>query len=487
MKFIIKLHPEITIKSKSVRKRFTKLLESNIRLVFKQHDLSVEVRNLWDKLVLIVNQGSLAKVDQVADILTTIPGIDQSLMVDESTYTDLDDIYQQVKAYWHDKLAGRSFAVRVKRRGKQEFNSTQIAAYVGGGLNQHCETGGVNLSRPDVTINLEVENDKLFIVKQRIRCLGGMPLPTQEDVLSLMSGGFDSGVSTYQMIRRGARTHFCFFNLGGRDHEIGVKQVSYYLWKKFSSSHKVKFIAVDFEPVVAAILENVENSMMGVVLKRMMLRAAEQVATNLQIDALVTGESLGQVSSQTMTNLHVIEQATSKLVLRPLICMDKSEIIDIARQIGTEDFAKTMPEYCGVISKKPTVKAVLEKIEAEEAKIDLSVIDRVVKASNVKDIRSIAKETEEEVREVESTAALPAGAVVLDIRAPEEEESAPLELDTAEVEHLPFYKLATKFGDMDQSKEYFLYCDRGVMSKLQALLLHEHGFANVKVYRPVKD
>ena len=93
--------------------------------------------------------------------------------------------------------------------------------------------------------------------------MGGFPIATQEDVLSLMSGGFDSGVASYQMIKKGARTHYCFFNLGGAAHEVGVKQVSYYLWNKFGASHRVKFFAVDFEPVVEEILENIENGLDG--------------------------------------------------------------------------------------------------------------------------------------------------------------------------------------------------------------------------------
>jgi thiamine biosynthesis protein ThiI len=484
MKFIVKLHPEITIKSKSVRKRFTKLLDHNIRNVFKANDLSVEVRNQWDKLLLLVNPSALDKQDQVIDIIKRIPGIDKVLLVEESPYTDLDDIFQQVKSTWHEQLVDKTFAVRVKRRGQHNFSSMDIARYVGGGLNQHCDSKGVKLQNPDVTVEFEVEDDTLIMVKQTIRCLGGMPLPTQEDVLSLISGGFDSGVSTFQMIRRGARTHFCFFNLGGREHEIGVKQVSYYLWQRYSQSHKVKFIAVDFEAVLTDILENVENGQMGVVLKRMMMRAASKVADNLGIDALVTGESLGQVSSQTMTNLHVIDQCTSKLILRPLICMDKQEIIDIAKQIGTEDFAKVMPEYCGVISRKPTVKAQLDSIEAEEAKCDLGLIDQVVRAANVVDIRRISEEAEQEVASVASADSLSKGAVVLDIRSPEEQEHKPLSLPQFDVVHIPFYRLATKFPDLDQSREYFLYCDRGVMSKMQALILHEKGYTTVKVYRP---
>ena len=335
-----------------------------------------------------------------------------------------------------------------------------------------------------MTIRIEIKNKDLFIVTQRHLGLGGFPIATQEDVLSLMSGGFDSGVSSYQMIKKGARTHYCFFNLGGSAHEVGVKQISYYLWSKFGASHKVKFFAVDFEPVVAEILDNVENSQMGVVLKRMMVRAATKIAERGKIQALVTGESLGQVSSQTLTNLNVINRVTDTLILRPLAAYDKQDIIDIARKIGTEEFSKTIPEYCGVISKKPTVKAVLSKVEEEEGNFDFDVLDKVVSETRVYDIRDIGKETEEEIRAVDLVENIPDNAVVVDIRSPEEEEDKPLELADVEVKHIPFYKLSTQFGDLDMTKEYLLYCDHGVMSKLQALYLLDNGFKNVKVYRP---
>ncbi|MBT1062954.1 tRNA 4-thiouridine(8) synthase ThiI [Bowmanella sp. Y26] len=485
MKFILKLHPEISIKSDSVRRRFTKILESNVRNIFKPYEFKVAVWNKWDKLVMEARTETREQEAQVVDQLKRIPGIEQCLQVRQSEYQDLDDIYQQVKAVWHDKLAGKSFAVRVKRRGKHEFSSVDVARYVGGGLNQHCDTGGVNLTKPDVIVELEIDKEHLLIIDDRFKCLGGMPLPTQEDVVSLISGGFDSGVASYQMIRRGARTHYCFFNLGGRQHEIGVKQVACYLWKQYSASHRVKFIGVDFEPVVAQILERVDNGLMGVVLKRMMLRAASIVADNLDISTLVTGEALGQVSSQTLSNLAVIDRATEKLVLRPLICWDKSDIINQARQIGTEDFAKSMPEYCGVISKKPTVRAILSEVEEQEAKLDADLIANVVRASHVLDIRRMAQEAEQEVPQIDASDALPSGAVVLDIRSPEEEEDSPLTVEGHEVKTLPFFRLASQFGDLDQNQEYYLYCARGVMSRMQALLLHEQGYQNVKVYRPL--
>ncbi|MDN5986317.1 MAG: tRNA 4-thiouridine(8) synthase ThiI, partial [Hafniaceae bacterium] len=339
-------------------------------------------------------------------------------------------------------------------------------------------------SHPQVTVHLEIEDDRLLLIKGRYEGLGGYPIGTQEDVLSLISGGFDSGVSSYMLMRRGCRVHYCFFNLGGSAHEIGVKQVAHYLWNRFGSSHRVRFVAIDFAPVVGEILEKVDDGQMGVILKRMMMRAASKVAERYGVQALVTGEALGQVSSQTLTNLRLIDGVTDTLILRPLISHDKEHIIDMAREIGTEDFAKTMPEFCGVISKSPTVKAVKSKIEAEEENFDFDILERVVAEAQNMDIREIAQQTSEQVIEVETVDALSGDEVVLDIRSNDEQEDKPLKIEGLEVKSLPFYKLATQFGDLDQNRNYVLYCDRGVMSRLQALYLKEQGFNNVKVYRP---
>ncbi len=484
MKFIVKPQAEIAIKSRPVRKRFTKILESNIKNVLRRVDDQLTSRANWDNIEVNTKNDSPENRLALIETLKCIPGVAQFIEVQKMDFTDVHDIFEKTLAVHAKTIENKSFCVRVKRTGNHDFNSLKVEQYVGGGLNQNVESASVKLKKPDVTIRLEIKHDDLFIVTETHKGLGGFPIATQEDVLSLMSGGFDSGVASYQMIKKGARTHYCFFNLGGSAHEVGVKQVSYYLWNKFGASHRIKFFAVDFEPVVAEILENVENGQMGVVLKRMMMRAAAQIAEKRGIQSLVTGESLGQVSSQTLTNLNVIDRVTETLILRPLAAFDKQDIIDIARKIGTEDFAKTIPEYCGVISKKPTVKAVLSKVEAEEANFDFAVLDKVIAETRIFDIRDIGAETEEEIHAVDEVAQFSENSVVVDIRSPEEEEDSPLELDGVEVLHMPFYKLGTQFGDLDKSKEYLLYCDRGVMSKLQALYLIDNGFSNVKVYRP---
>ncbi|KDN09421.1 tRNA uracil 4-sulfurtransferase ThiI [Gilliamella sp. Imp1-1] len=480
MKFIVKLFPEITIKSDSVRLRFIKILTSNIRNILKHHIEDVAVIRHWDFIEVRPKvENSEAKI---LELLMRIPGIHHILAVDEITFVDMHDIFEKALDYYAPLIENKTFCVRVKRRGKHEFTSIDVERYVGGGLNQHVSSAKVKLTHPEITVHLEIDKEKLLLVKGRHAGIGGFPTGTQEDVLSLISGGFDSGVSSYMLMRRGSRVHYCFFNLGGKTHEIGVKQMAHYLWERFGSSHKVRFIAIDFSDVVGEILEKIDDGQMGVILKRMMIRAASKIAQRYKVEALVTGEALGQVSSQTLTNLRLIDNASDTLILRPLITHDKETIINIARQIGTEDIAKTMPEFCGVISKSPTVKAVKEKIEAEEMNFDFTILDKAVAEAENIDIREIAKQTDTKIAHVETVTTLSTNHVVIDIRSLEEQEDNPLILSDIEVKHIPFYKLATQFGNLDQSKQYLLYCDRGVMSKLQALYLIDQGYNNVKIF-----
>ncbi|AKO45886.1 tRNA uracil 4-sulfurtransferase ThiI [[Haemophilus] ducreyi] len=480
MKFIIKLFPEIMIKSDSVRKRFIKILTSNIRNVLLRETEQVAVVRNWD--FIEVRAKVAEEIPLILDLLKRTPGIHHILEVQEMPFTSLHDIFEHTFAKYQNQLVDKTFCVRVRRKGKHEFSSLDVEKYVGGGLNQRIESARVKLTKPDVTVRIDINGDKMLLVEARHEGLGGYPIGTQEDVLSLISGGFDSGVSSYMFIRRGSRVHYCFFNLGGASHEIGVKQMAYHIWSRYSTSHKVRFVAINFESVVGEILEKVDNGQMGVVLKRMMVRAASQIAERFAIQAIVTGEALGQVSSQTLTNLRLIDKAADSLVLRPLITHDKEKIIALAKQIGTDDIAKSMPEFCGVISKNPTVKAIESKIVEEERHFDFDVLEKAVQNATYLDIREIALQTEKDVVAVEATSALTEKDIILDIRSPEEMDEKPLILAQTQVIELPFYKLSTQFAHLDQSKNYLLYCERGVMSKLQALYLKEKGYQNVKVF-----
>jgi thiamine biosynthesis protein ThiI len=483
MKFIVKFFPEITIKSRPVRKQFVKQLHTNLKRLLQPLDPEVQVLREWDKMVVSTARQEPETLAAFVEVLRNTPGIAYFMDVVEYPLVDIDDIYQKTLALWGDRLAGKRFSVRCKRGGKHEFQSLDVERYVGGGLNQNTDAAGVDLSNPEVVVRIEVRDDKVFVVNQRYPGLGGFPLGSLDPVLSLISGGFDSPVASYLMMKRGLRTHFCFFNLGGRDHEIGVKEVALYLWMKYGASHRVKFVTVPFEGVVGEILKNVDSSQMGVVLKRMMLRAAEKVADELNVQALVTGEAIAQVSSQTLTNLSVIDAVTDKLVLRPLIAADKGDIIRTAAEIGTEEFAANMPEYCGVISVKPTTKARPERIAAQEANFDFAVLDAALESASYTTIDQLANEELERIDVEVLPVPLP-DAIVLDVRHPDEVERSPLKLAGVKVQNMPFYELHSQASTLNNETTYLLYCDKGVMSRLHAAHLVEQGFANIKVYRP---
>ncbi|WP_189607515.1 tRNA uracil 4-sulfurtransferase ThiI [Saccharospirillum salsuginis] len=484
MLYTIKLHPEITIKTKPVRQLMTKSLAQNTRNVLRRIHPDVTVRNDWDSILVRTPDATEDRINEaIEEALECIPGIAFYNAVVDFPLGDFDDMVRDTLSVWREDLAGKTFCVRVKRSGHHDFSSVDAERYVGGGLNKFTDAAGVRLKHPEVEVKLEIKRNRVYVVKQRRRGMGGYPLGTQETVLSLVSGGFDSTVAAYQMLRRGVKSHFLFFNLGGAAHENGVKEVIYYLWKKFGSSHKVNFVSVPFEGVVEEILSKVEDRYMGVVLKRMMMRAAEQVATYQRIPALVTGEAIAQVSSQTLPNLSHIDDVTDSLVIRPLIVTDKPEIIDIARNIGTATFAERMPEYCGVISRKPNAACKRVDVEAAETDFDWAVLEQAVEAAKTEAIDEMTWVSQDDLEaDLDAPADSDRPVTVIDVRHPTEAEVSPLELAGQEVLQIPFYSLNRRFGGLDPDVHYLLYCDKGVMSKLHALHLKDAGFDNVGVY-----
>lgn len=483
MKLIVKVFPEITIKSRPVRKHFIRQLAKNIRSVLRDLDPQLSVTGVWDNLEVETALSEPKVLQEMIARLSCTPGITHFLEVHEYPLGDFDDVLAKCKSHFADQLPGKIFAVRCKRAGKHSFSSMDIERHVGSQLRQQCGAAGIDLKKPEVEVRMEIRDQRLFVIHHQHQGLGGYPLGSLEQTLVLMSGGFDSTVAAYQMMRRGLITHFCFFNLGGRAHELGVMEVAHYLWQKFGRSQRVLFISVPFEEVLGEILGKVDNSQMGVILKRMMLRASTRIAERLQIDALVTGEAISQVSSQTLPNLSVIDSATDKLVLRPLIASHKQDIIDTATQIGTAEFAKHMPEYCGVISINPTTKAKPERIAYEESQFDMAILERALARATQLPIDKVIDELGKDIQVEEVDEAL-AGQVIIDIRHPDASDEQPLQLPGIEVQAVPFYALNSKFKELDENRQYLLYCDKGVMSRLHAHHLLSEGHANVRVYRP---
>lgn len=482
MQFIIKFFPEIIIKSKAVRKQMARRLKDNLYILLRPLDSEIRIINQWDKMTIETTLTDPVAIAGLKEVLARTPGIAHFLQVESWPFETLEDICHIALRECRARLENKSFVLRCKRTGNHPFNSFDLERHVGGFLFQNIESARVDLHKPDITLMMEVHGETLYIVNDRVEGLGGFPLGEVEPVLSLISGGFDSPVASYLMMKRGMPTHYLFFNLGGREHELGVKEVAYHLWQRYGASHRVKFVTVSFEAVVAEILEKVDNSQMGVVLKRMMLRAAEKVAQQLDIHALVTGEAVAQVASQTITNLAVIDEVSDMLVLRPLIAMDKGDIVLQARKIGTEIFAANMPEYCGVISVKPTTRARLYRVEAEEAKFDMAILEKAVSDARYSMIDELSMESINKT-EVETFPMPLPDVAIIDIRHPDEVEAKPLQVSGQNIRSIPFFRLHKVFQEMDKSARYMLYCEKGVMSRLHAAHLVDEGF-HVAVYRP---
>ena len=482
MHFIVKFFPEMIVKSPPVRKRMARRLKQNVQRVLKGVDPSLKVIQDWEKIEVIVEGEDNDVRDELIQRLSRTPGIVKFHEVVAAEFIDVDQAARFAYSHIGDKLEGKTFCVRVKRHGNHDFGSTDAERLIGSYLMLNANPLGVKLKQPDVQVSLEIKHDQLFLLGEEWLGLGGYPLGEQDAVLSLISGGFDSSVASYLTTRRGLITHYLFFNLGGRAHEIGVKEVAHYLWERYSQSHPVSFITVPFEPVVAEILQNIPKSYMGVALKRMMYRAADRLAKNYGYPALVLGEAVGQVSSQTLANLSVIDSVTDALILRPLATANKNEIVEISRQIGTEAFAAAMPEYCGVISSHPTTNARAHIIEDAEASFDFSVVDRAIEQHVREDIRDVLKTAR--AIPVDTYDQPKVGATIVDVRHPDEVMKQPLVIDGQSVEEIPYFRIQKDFAEMNPKATYLLYCDRGVMSRLHAELLIDSGYSNVAVYRP---
>ncbi|MDX1458219.1 MAG: tRNA uracil 4-sulfurtransferase ThiI [Marinobacter sp.] len=482
MKFLIRPASEVAIKSKPVRRQQMRQLRQNIRKILIRIDPEIVVEGGWDRINIEVPDDRGLN-GQVVDELVRIPGISTIQEVSAYPLVSQEDIAQKAVAAFADSLTGKTLVVRVKRNGTHDFTSIELERYVGGALLKASDSGGVSLKNADVEVRIEVRQDEFLIARRRHRGMGGYPLGSVESVMTLISGGYDSSVAAYLMMRRGLRTHFLFFNLGGTAHEVGVRQVVHYLWQRYGSSHHAKFISVPFDGVVAEIMRAVNHRHWGVVLKREMLRAASAIAAGQNTEGLVMGDAVAQVSSQTLTNLNVVDRASEQVVLRPLIAMDKEQIIKIARDIGTESFARTMPEYCGVISQKPATRAKLDRVEYDETQMDASVLQQAIEQRTETSVASLMDTltTPEEVELVQTPGV---DDVIIDVRHPSEGERTPLVLTNNEVLQIPFYELNQQIGQLPKDRQYLLYCDRGSMSRMHAGHLKAEGFQNIKVYAP---
>lgn len=489
MSYLLKLSPEIMIKSRPVRRNMSRHLASNVRTIVRRHAPEARVKDAWDHLRL----RRVSPSATLTEMLTRIPGIHEVQRVDIQTYQSFDVTRDFVVAYWADSLRGKRFRVSVKRSGQNhDFSSPELERYLGAALLAASPGSSVSLSNPQIDVPVAINDNCLQLIRERHPAVGGYPLGVQGQALALVSGGYDSPVAAWRMMRRGIKTQFLFFNLGGPSHEAGVRDVVHYLWRHYGASHHVHFVSVPFEAVVADIQRQVPDGLMSVVLKRLMARAASQLAQQVRIPALITGDALAQVSSQTLANLSVIDRASHLPILRPLIAEDKQAIIDAARTLGTASFAEHMPEYCGATSKRPQVNAKLADVEAAEDQLTPGILEAALanavttRVDRLMDDQKNVPEPSalyQPLTVTPKTLAEYQAPCIIDIRPTSEADASPLVMAHTEVLTIPFFELSERFAELPSDRYYLLYCERGVMSRMQAAHLADQGYSSIGIFR----
>ncbi len=460
---------EIILKKKNTRKFFVRKLIRNVKKALETCSLTEgSVSQDQGRLLISVPE---EKVSETVNVLKRVFGIVSISQVETATFSTFNEIISKAEALFKNKIEGKTFSVKVKRVGKHDFTSLSLTKSIGAALSKY---GKVNLKKPQVTVYVEVRDKTLLFYGEKIKGSGGLPIGTNGKVVALISGGFDSTVAAWYLLKRGAEVYYVFCNLGGEIHKEKTLKVVNVLVKNWSYGYKPKMYIFNFQPLLEEIRRNCLQNYWNIVLKRFMYRAAEKVALEIKAEGIVTGESLGQVSSQTLTNLYVSSEAVNTQILRPLIGFDKKEIIEKTRLIGSYEKSSQVKEYCRMVPRHPKTKAKLEQVKKEEAKINKKIIHEIFSQVEVVELRKEKKGVTEAEYGVE-VSEIPENAVLIDLRNKEEfnQWSYPGSLN------IPLENLLQGRVNLEKNKTYLLLCKEGVVSKEIAFNLKLEGF---KVY-----
>lgn len=376
---ILVQYGELTLKGRN-RREFEHRLADNIRHRLQRGGVDWRVHAIHNRTYIDIPAEQIERIDEVLDLLGEVPGIATiaatKLIPASDTrqlegMLDLAPVERTVLAQAEASHSpGGTFAVRVNRADKRvPLKSDQLARDLGALVLQNTAWDKVNLTRPTRTFFVDIYEEGMYCYAEKRRGLGGLPVGSSGHVLSLLSGGIDSPVAAFQMAKRGCRVDFLHLTATrvqqtrAEDELVAriARQLSRYT--KRSRVYLIPYTHFDLA------LMGSQTGYDVVLFRRFMSRAAERLAERCGAQALVSGDSLGQVASQTMENLVSTSRAVQLPLLRPLIAMDKQEIIDIARRIGTYELSiQPYKDCCALLSENPRTRStpeLLERLEAE--------------------------------------------------------------------------------------------------------------------------
>ncbi len=369
--FIVR-YGEVALKGMN-KPYFERMLTERIKKLLKRKFENFTVRR-QDGLVFVRADKEYAKEDIIKEISKVFGVASISPAVEAESH--LDAIGEAAVEYMKELIEEKgiqSFKVKAKRADKNfPVKSPEIGRIIGAKVLIGCKVLHVDVNNPDVMLHVDVRQDRSYIYQDKIAGFGGLPLGTNGKGMTLLSGGIDSPVATWMMAKRGMMIeaiHFHSFPYTSQRAQEKVEDLA-----KIVATYcgNFKMHVVNLLPIQEAIVQNCPEEETTILVRRFMMRIAEAVANDTGCGMLITGENLGQVASQTAEALVVTDASVKLPVMRPLIAMDKVDIMDKAKEIGTYETSIMPYEDCCTVflPKHPTTKPKLDRILESESKLD---------------------------------------------------------------------------------------------------------------------
>lgn len=332
--------------------------------------------------------------DEIVSKLQNVFGIHEINLGYKIDSNDINDIENNLINLLKDK-SFKTFKVETKRSYKNySMNSMEISRYLGGVVLKNFNDIKVDVHNPELLINIEVRSDNAYIYFDKIAGIGGYPVGSLGKGMLMLSGGIDSPVSGYLALKRGVRIEGIYFESPPHTSEAAKNKVLELTRILTKYSGYVRLHIVNFTNIQESIYKNIPHEYLITIMRRMMYRISERIAKRSNAKVIINGESIGQVASQTLTSMLAINSVINMPVIRPVACLDKLEIIDIAKKIGTYETSILPYEDCCTIfvPEHPVINPTIEKCIEYEKLIDVDGLINeavnnveVIKVENKKD------------------------------------------------------------------------------------------------------
>jgi thiamine biosynthesis protein ThiI len=355
---------EIGVKSSSVRRRMEEHLRRNVESLVAQKGVEATVRREWSRIIVETDPESVEAATEAATRAFGVSSVSPCVVTDAA----VDGIAETVAEVARREYDGGTFAVRARRAGDEDahpFTSVDVEREAGAAVVEALDAP-VDLDDPDNVFGVECRLDDAYVYAEELDGPGGLPYGTQDGVVALVSGGIDSPVAAWRMMRRGCPAELVYVdagNYGGADHIARayetVESLARYVPDELRMWH------IDGGEAVEKLVKDVGDTRM-LSYRRFMLRVAEVVAERVDADGVVTGEAVGQKSSQTPRNLRVTDEACSVPVHRPLLSFDKPEVVEEARKIGTYEASEVNAGCHSIAPEHPETHGSLDEVRDAE-------------------------------------------------------------------------------------------------------------------------